>query len=369
MRGPAPSQVLIFVVPRLVAAALLWDALSRLPAAADLLRQPLALAGSAGLALWLASAVLSALAVALASPSFYAAAMVVGAVERAVAGHGVSVPAISVAGLLVLSLFDSVSSTYSKGQGRFVKLEGHPLLTWLSLVATFLALLGFSVAGGRAVAGLYETLSGAKISWLGLSLSTFILYRLMVLLAVSLATVTVVSQAFEVVFAYLRPSRERAMAYLASDFESDAFPEPPLGSLKALLLSSFVSPLLYAPVDAALAPALASALSFLGWYAAWASSAILAATVYALAAFAIHRMDKLMGLGPLHFMAACLVLLAGVYAGGVYFKYAETGDLLASATSPDFARLSSYVASAYANYYNIFYGLVEYLPKLMGVAP
>ncbi len=370
------ARALLNFLPRLIPLILFWDLLAA-PLGAGLkplLEAPRTLAEdplqAIPFALYYASLVLAVLAVATGSPVLYSAALAVLSVYKY--HEGLVVSYLSIAGLLAMLILDAARVSYRRGQGTSVK---YPSKTAL-LLGLPLTLLVISLYAGLALFfGWYIYTLLAGMSTLRGVVGLFggnVVVRIGVVVAAVLVAYVAVSSISETLSIYVSPSKKTAIEWLRSTRDIDVVFSAPLGFLKAIVVASFVAPLVYAVVDRLV-------LSHLNALLVGAQQAgifirfVIAAAVFALSWSLVGRITKAYELGELGLIkgaaAASSTLLAVLYLTGVYCRYAATSDLPYSILNPDLAQLEHVVSSIYVDYYVSFIYVFEAISVLMGFAP
>lgn len=375
------SRLVFAVLPRLIALLLLWDLISALASKGLGLFTEFTAALQAGLdaaiplMLSYASLVSAALAVAFASPVVYALTLVL----LVIAGyreHALISP-ISIAGLFVLLALDSLGLTYRSGQHKSVKYESllgvfKGVATCFLVIALFLSVATLASSTATLLLSSIEGFRGSSLLALLLANPVF---RLVLVVGVAAVTYTALSYLVEAFSTYAVPSKVSALKYLLDTRELDVVFNAPLGFVKSIVVVSFVAPLVYTLIMDLAVPFLIHALGRVFPLATYAEQlGFKFATALLSIALAWLLVSKLTSfyyeIGELRGVLVLLVLLLGfLYSVGVYYRYAETGNLALSILLPDFSYVEARAASIYYNFYVNFIYFLELISIAGGFAP
>ncbi|MEM4486484.1 MAG: hypothetical protein QW116_04515 [Zestosphaera sp.] len=270
--------------------------------------------------------------------------------------------------LLVLSLLDVFSSRYRRGQEKYVRYSN--LLLSLPLLVAFIAPL---IIVPIAVEGFISALLNAVVSSAGKTqilglLSANPLFPLMVAVAVGVALYKYMSSLSETAVVFLAKPRDLAMEKLKGTEDLDVWLKFPLTSVRNMLLALvFAPPLYYASIIV-----LEFVLQFLRFPLGILNIAVRALTLIVASAIVWMVVTKMFRGLELNVKIALILSLASaatMYVAGVYRSMRAVGLSVDAFLRPDLLGVVEHIGEVYISYYDTIFLTLDYLLKMVGVAP
>jgi|GEM_PF-3191813 len=380
MKSPS-IKLLLEVIPRIAAASVLWENIDLL-----IREMPRYLAtpeafltifsGTEGFAaiLGLATAVLSVLAVVTASPLLYASTLTLLAIAKGVAGYAVS--SASVFCLLLLLFADSVKLTYRSGQRASLRiplreiLKGIVGLSAVLCLTTVLVLVASRYAEALIEAfTVFSSVAVARSNVLALLFMNPVVKLLLVLLFVT-SLYKFISHSFDSLALFVFPSRRIALDVLRRRGDIDLYIEAPLNTLKGIMISMAVAPLLYAAMYKVVIPAAVRYVPELGYLTTFVARIAISFLLFTLAYVAVTRFSQGFLRGDVRsVLVLSLTITLFVYSSAVLLTLWRGHELVEALLRPDLEGLGREVVSSYVRFYALFFYLLELLLRLVGAAP
>ncbi|PUA33683.1 MAG: hypothetical protein B7O98_04525 [Zestosphaera tikiterensis] len=374
------GELILKVVPRLVALAVLWDSITILTQELPKVTAPqafiLSLISTPSNMLLTASSVVAVLTVATSSPTLYVFSVILLAVGRGVLGYAIS-PSV-IAGLALVLILDTLALTYRSGQRTSVRMGGKAFTYGvLSVAFVFLGVITASLFFSQYLTTVVTTiLSVSKYSVVKYGvLASLIdnpLIKLCVVVLIVLFLYEVIVNVFDTASIYLRPSRKVCLSTLKNRSDIDVVIERPLQTLFTLILASLVAPVIYVFLIDIITPKLVAVLTPLsGFLKNPYVAAALSLATYALA-FALTKpliSSLTVEEVKLRNLTLPATLSLFIYLSAVLISYDRGLTLSQSFLSPDFTTLSNTLYRGYLNFYTSLFYILEIIPKLVGAAP
>lgn len=368
------ASITLRVLPRLIAAVILWDILS-------VLIGTIYSGGFSGFVEYLKtvsgffilmSSLLAAIAVVTGSVVVYVLSLVSVAIGKGFAGYVLS-PAPFI-GLGLLLAMDSIALGYREGQGKSIDIGLRGLGRGIAVVIASLGLMiGVSVFAGYALS--YIVLSLIDMPR-GVSLAADLLanmfsnpfIRLCIFVLAALYLYKTLSDTVEIIAVFVKPSRRLSLGVLRNREDIDIVIEYPLQTLFTFIIALFVVPVVdefFYVLIRTIAPQLAG-LGFESGIRLVADMAVFV-LIFVIINRYIRGFTKFGAKARDIALPASLAVL--IYATAVLISINRGLPVIQSMLNPDLETLSSRLREGYAAFYISFLYLIDLLTRLVGAAP
>jgi len=360
------GRIVVEVSVRAVFAMLLWEQLTYLYNLVKDFRLPqfAAVESLLQFALTSASAVAAGIAVVAANLALLVVSAIILVVAKGFAGASLELPT-----LLALSaafIGDTVRSFYREGEEKYVRIPPRSLVAALLAASSTVVIVVVLASLASRFAGAMVVAPGSA-SGLAKLIVESPLYRISIAAAIAAVLYKAVTTAFDVASGFLYPSKQAALSALLDEKSLDIFFSPPLSTIKWVVVSSIVSPLVYAAVYRLPLENLVKSLVRPGIEEAL--SAAVAVIIFAALSWALARIERSLAFSPEAAMKGSIAILIILYVAAVYASLRSSETLFNSLLRPDFGSIAAAAADIYRGYYTAFFRFVDMLSRLLGVAP
>ncbi|MEM0453813.1 MAG: hypothetical protein QXO98_04070 [Sulfolobales archaeon] len=270
--------------------------------------------------------------------------------------------------LLVLSILDVLSSHYRRGQEKYVRFSN--LLPSLPLLIAFIApLVVVPIAAEGFIRSLLNAIvsSAGKTKILGL-LSANPLFTLAVAVAIGVALYKYTSSLSETAVVFLAKPKDFAMEKLKGTEDLDVWLKFPLTSVRSMLLALVFAPPLYYALIITLEFFL-QLLRFPLKITTITAKILLLIIASAVVWGVITKTFRGLELNVKRALALSLTSIAVMYLAGVYRSIQAVGLSVDAFLRPDLLGVAGYIGEVYISYYDTIFLTLDYLLKMVGVAP
>jgi len=315
-------------------------------------------------ALTSASAIAAGIAVAAANLTLLVVSAIILVIAKGFAGASLGLTT-----LLALSaafIGDTVRSFYREGEEKYLRIPPRSFVVALLAVSSMLVIAVALASLASRFAEAMEVTPRVAPGLAGLVVGNPI-YRLGIAAAIAAALYKAVTTVFDVVSAFLYPSRQASLSVLLDEESLDIFFSPPLSTIKWVAVSSVVSPLVYAAVYRFPLENLVKSLVRPGIEEVL--SVVVAVAIFVAVTWALVRIERGLAFSPEAAVKGSVAILLALYIASVYASMKSGETLFNSMLRPDLGSIAAAAADIYRAYYSAFFRFVDMLSKLLGVAP